>query len=1321
MKNIIAIAILFLALSARALYVVDVTTLSTQNVTNTGFLTITNNGVTNSFYLSHVTNRNYGDSPLVAFNKVNSNFVSLASLVASNLSGQTNLTLNGVVGGLSGNNLFTTAGTNAILSMLGGGSWTNGLGHFITMTNGTGNDLTITNSFTLISTNQTVVTQIYDSTSNLTFSAVGNQNLYFVPQNTNALIPYMTSSNAPYGLATCNFNTNVIYGYQAFQSTQIDTNYFPATSNLLYFNPGGFTNWPQTGTDPFVQYQFTNIQRIGSYRYYGIWDPGFTVSNYLTTSIDGTNWTTVCTNVYRTDTTSWVVGSFASVNAKYIRLQFHSYVYPAYAGAIEVYYPQSTWATYTNGNWSFYNATNVFFDPITGAPTIIGTSTNYANIYGTPYIPTPLTQTDSQGHTEIFSVSNSYGSPFGLNQKVVFGITNYNILTLNGVPITGGIGVTNVIGDITNGISGGTVHVLTNAFSNNGNNAGVITYGTALVPTGFYNSGYSGAGYSMTTSNALYLLNSSNIPINHAVSLWFKFNRYDVPDGSSMGFYGIGNNDKSGKGEDAIFNPPSTIDTYPMGGGAVLTSSNWANGTWHNMTAIRTNGVQATYIDGYQAKYGSDLGRALDQSAPFFIGRMDASVSYAQTFFNGQIDEVKVWDLTTYSNMPSPFGLFTNAAAYMPNLYYWSFNSSNLVDSISGAVLQVTNWNSYVTNTLPNVVAVGTNCVPYWVYKGITTIYSTNYITNSTIGNLASNHISGLHFDVNLYDWVTGATNYTELNDPHGSGIYAGGVSGNYLTFMGYGYGGFSVSNCPTMTNFSVSMWLKGIANASYSYTAWSSGNVSVTVPTSTSSGGSSFALLTCGAHSTNCSLSGTSWDWDNVVITSSNGILSLYVNGVIGGSITSSPSISSNMIINDYQSLFGTPYGYIIGPTYSMDEFNAWSRPVSASEIGLIYSNPPLISSYVFTNITQTNLFLTTTNITGVVLGASAFSDGFIPSINAISNRSVTIAGSGASTVANSSNTLTIFTPINLSAYNNDAGFSTNGGGTTYTNGPGVVGVIIGNSIGTNTTGLVATNDARIINAVTNTQPLNWPNGNPLTDADGNFWTMDGTGWIDTNGNMSMQYITGTTIFSNGDLQFDGNLTKFGGIHPITIWDGTNQVLRDAIGALPFSTNIATVTDLNASTTTATNFTKNYGSITKVVCGSGIVATNIGGTLYITNTSTGGAPSYRVFYTNVPLPSLSSSITIPHGFPITPCRVTCTLLMTNAILGVSSTFLLNQEVQLDRPASAGGFEITKDSTNVVISTGTGLNLIQRGGSSGTSIPITNSDWNVRIFAATNY
>ncbi len=157
--------------------------------------------------------------------------------------------------------------TNYLLtSVAGGGSATNA----IALTNGIGYQTTLSAAKSIAVTNQTVIGTSFLNSSNLDiFYSVGATNNYL-----NGLIPVMTESNLPSGLATANTFSTGNFPWHAFQ-----TNSASVWSTLS----GG--NW--------VQYQFSSPVTI---LFSSVNSASTGNSLYFQYSNDGSNWTVVSTN-----------------------------------------------------------------------------------------------------------------------------------------------------------------------------------------------------------------------------------------------------------------------------------------------------------------------------------------------------------------------------------------------------------------------------------------------------------------------------------------------------------------------------------------------------------------------------------------------------------------------------------------------------------------------------------------------------------------------------------------------------------------------------------------------------------------------------------------------------------------------------------------------------------------------------------------------------------------------------------------------------------------------------------------------------------------
>ena len=1230
MKNTLAIFITLLTLSARAvIYTVDVSTLSSQSVTNTGYLTITNAGITNALYSSHVTNRNQGDSPFMAFNKVNSNFTYLASQVASNMSGVTNLTLNGVVGGLSGNNLFTTAGTNAILSMLGGGSWTNGLGNFITMTNGKGNDLTITNSFTLVSTNQSVVSAIYDSTSNQ-FYVIGNSNvvggsswLYFTGNkiSTNgaqiSLIPIMTSNTHPYGVASSDYSSGASLANSEFEPYLA----FALTNCCYYQNPqsdvyhavwGGTASVGSTNFSGWFQYAFTNTVSFSSFsmNYFYSTFPG-TNRVDIQSSLDGLNFSTIFSTNFFTTNLNWsfggyyitnMTGSFNSASANYLRILVTDsstnpiraassfiHMFSVYGGSPYGY----NWSTYTNGNWSFYSATNVSFDPITGAPLIVGTSTNYANIYGVSYPPNNLTNTGSDGHTYVFTVTNGSGSPYGINQQIVFGITNYNILTLNGVPITaGGVQITDVVGDITNGISGGTIHVATNSsiytFNNTNATAGTIFTNGSQVSVG-----------------------------TNCVSAWTSTKtNYNYTFGTNYTY--------------------TVLAT--MGS---LTSAMTAD---YEFESNLLNSISAAYaVSNNPYVYNG----VYNYSGSYYGGGVSGSC------INGSTNEITLAESVPTTN--KTISLWFNYMALLSGFHnYYPAYSNNLFYCSNGPTITLSNYSTFNFGTFGQQVS---------------DISSVILNVNGYSKNIITTNFTGSGYPYAFSDGICDGY-WHHVAVVCSNNLWSGYFDGTN-TFSNYSAGANASTNLPTISGAidQINIWSNSLTSAQVlsAYNAALSGSAIGTNIYHTGTN-ITYGIITNTGVLNLGSAAFTSSTWSINGISNAPVIISGIGGTVIlnsGNTIYSWSPTNLSSFNNDLTNTGGTTYTN--GP--------GAAGVISGSQIGTNLTAYALQSSLISTSsIFASMIGVLGVNDTNFALGIGANDTNFALGIGlAATNLSITVSTNFAKGLTNSL-------------------LATNGSGQFLT---GITASQIGGGVVTNGDYASVGSTVFVANDVSSYSYIQATIGNiTLTDGAGSTLSLyqGSESMVKPSGNVYLNLVSGQGSFSKA-------VTIGAGIPFVSSWDAiiTNGT---------FYGNGSGLTNLPTG-----------ASITNVVAGPGIVATNINGTLYITNTSSGGGSAWG-FYTNIAIPPVSTATNIPHGLGATPTRYVVRMVMTNAVKGVSTGYKLNQEIT-DSSLNGGNFTYRHfvDPTNVIISTGSsGIYVYLPAG--GAATPITNADWNIRIYAS---
>ena len=129
-----------------------------------------------------------------------------------------------------------------------------------------------------------------------------------------------------------------------------------------------------------------------------------------------------------------------------------------------------------------------------------------------------------------------------------------------------------------------------------------------------------------------------------SVSCWFKtsYNAPGVQDLVINGSYASG-----GKGYILYLDSSERVGFYlddnssPSG---VLSTSSVNDGDWHHVVGVRDSGTMKLYLDGSEITTGTDNTGNIDISDPLIIGAGQAFGGSVGNFFNGQIDEVAIFD-----------------------------------------------------------------------------------------------------------------------------------------------------------------------------------------------------------------------------------------------------------------------------------------------------------------------------------------------------------------------------------------------------------------------------------------------------------------------------------------------------------------------------------------------------------------------------------------------------------------------------------------------------------------------------------------------------
>ncbi|WP_317897305.1 LamG-like jellyroll fold domain-containing protein [Aurantibacillus circumpalustris] len=253
--------------------------------------------------------------------------------------------------------------------------------------------------------------------------------------------------------------------------------------------------------------------------------------------------------------------------------------------------------------------------------------------------------------------------------------------------------------------------------------------------------------------------------------------------------------------------PSNTINNYWYGNDIQVTGPNLADGNWHHLAATFDGIARRIYIDGIL--YGQDFPTAhtVANNANMRIG--STCTSCGGEFFNGSIDEVRVWNIArteceiqSYKDCEIP----TTASGLVLN-YHFNQGSAGLNNTSVSTATDASA--SAITGTLTNMNLTGLSS--NWISPGsVANGYSTSLVPTASIsitGN--SNPISSNSTTVttlNHTDFGSVATRTFVITNSSGSGTL--NISTPYIT--GINASEFSVTVLPSSST------LSSLANTSF-------------------------------------------------------------------------------------------------------------------------------------------------------------------------------------------------------------------------------------------------------------------------------------------------------------------------------------------------------------------------------------------------------------------------------------------------------------------------------------------------------------------------
>ncbi|MEK6837693.1 MAG: LamG domain-containing protein, partial [Nanoarchaeota archaeon] len=202
----------------------------------------------------------------------------------------------------------------------------------------------------------------------------------------------------------------------------------------------------------------------------------------------------------------------------------------------------------------------------------------------------------------------------------------------------------------------------------------------------------------------------------------------------------------------------------------IVSSANVSDNRWHHVAGVRNGQNMLVYVDGVQSGSGTQSGTLEDSTHNFEIGRQSTDGAY----FNGSIDEVKVWNRNlsaeeiNASYQAGTYRYFKNFTGLSDGNYSYY---AAVVDS-AGTLVQATNRTIYV-DTVPPAVSLISNT------PANQSVLSTNSIFINTSENDGGNNHNELSAFIDFNNSLVGYWRFEDDSD-----------GGNASDFTGYNNNG---------------------------------------------------------------------------------------------------------------------------------------------------------------------------------------------------------------------------------------------------------------------------------------------------------------------------------------------------------------------------------------------------------------------------------------------------------------------------------------------------------------------------------------------------
>ncbi|MBI2580281.1 hypothetical protein HYV85_00555 [Candidatus Woesearchaeota archaeon] len=424
------------------------------------------------------------------------------------------------------------------------------------------------------------------------------------------------------------------------------------------------------------------------------------------------------------------------------------------------------------------------------------------------------------------------------------------------------------------------------------------------------------------------------------------------------------------------------LETVNSGGNPQTGINNYAfaNNTWYHVAAVRTGDNVTVYIDGVNR---TNILAVHNNIIPTTKNLVIGSVGTGAQFFNGSIDEVKVWSRALSSQeinasfQAGTYGLFRNFTGLNDGNYsYRAFvvdaagnvnrtEARNVtVDTVAPTISFIAptdanasflnrTWtlvNTSTTETSEHSVFVDFNrsLVGYWRFEDDGDTNASDFSSYNNNGTLVN--FGCLAADCNL---TGGATRVA-------SGFVSSGKRGKALAFDGDGdYVNVSNSASFNVENFTIEMWFNpkdadGFTNTLLNRHAQTTGDGHWWLHTDLTE----FQFGYSNSSTTpQVSLASTfSKDvWAHIAVTFSRatGNVTLYKNGAF-----TSTNISYNMLNTTSGDLYIGSYQGIASYSFNgtIDEVKIWNRALNETEINASYSAGTYRYSKNFTGLSDGN-----------------------------------------------------------------------------------------------------------------------------------------------------------------------------------------------------------------------------------------------------------------------------------------------------------------------------------------------------------------------------